>query len=110
MQNPNVQMTIQLTKVHLRYKVNVHNHTYQLQCSTGFICTDNSAKLLTFQYPCDQVKLWVYFGDAIQVYECLALTIKVSELRDFHSGVHNVMLLTGCPDFWASEPTRAENK
>ena len=44
------------------------------------------------------------------MYDCLALTVKVSGLHDFHSGVHNVKLLTGCQDFWASEPTRAENK
>ena len=72
--------------------------------------TDNSPNLLTFQYPCDQVKLWVHYGDVIQMYDCVVLTIKVSLLHDFHSGVHNVTLLTGCQDFWASEPSRAENK
>ena len=56
------------------------------------------------------MKLWVHFGDAIQMYHCVALTIKVSGLHDFHSGAHNVLLPTGSQDFWASEPARAEDK
>ena len=88
----------------------MHNHNTVATLRIGFVCTDNSPKLLTFQYPCDQVTLWVYFGEVIQAYDCLALTVKVSGLHDFHSGVHNAKLLTGCQDFWASEPTRAENK
>lgn len=94
--------------------------TITKQCRTGFIkmkdkqysiiCTDNSPKLLTFQYPCDQVKLWVHCSDMMQMHYCVALTIKVSGLHGSHSGVHNVMLITGYQDFWASEPTRAENK
>ena len=97
--------------------------TIMKQCRTAFIKMKttstknisgetqfcNSPKLLTFRYPCDEVILWVHCSDVIQMFDCEALTIKVSGLRDFHSGVHNVMLPTGCQDFWASEPTRAEN-
>lgn len=37
---------------------------------------------------------------------CVALTVKVSVLRDFHLREHNVLQPTGSPDFWANEPAK----